>query len=79
MRGLDPRIHQLFAKTFRTRRIAGRSSAKTRFALLPGNDDFLTQASPVSRAFASLLAGSKPTDISVHRHKVVKIRTVAPQ
>jgi hypothetical protein len=69
MRGLDPRIHRPFAKTFRSGWIAGSSGGNTRFALLPGNDYFLTQASPVSRSFASLSASPKPTDNSAHYHK----------
>jgi hypothetical protein len=69
MRRLDPRIHRPFAKTFRSEWIAGTFGAKTRFALLPCNDDFLTQASPVSRSFASLSASPKPMDNSAPRRK----------
>jgi hypothetical protein len=36
MRGLDPRMH--LKRILAMRWIAGQSSAKTRFALLPGND-----------------------------------------
>jgi hypothetical protein len=43
MRGLDPRIHQPFAGTFRSGWIAGSTGGKTRFALLPCNNDFLTK------------------------------------
>src|ERR1700674_4618772 len=35
----DPGIHQSSQKAFRRRWITGSSSAKTRFALLPGDDD----------------------------------------
>ena len=38
MPGLDPGIHVLFVAA--TKWMAGTSSAKTRFALLPGHDEF---------------------------------------
>jgi hypothetical protein len=43
MPGLDPGIHQSSQKAFRRRWITGSSSAKTRFALLPGDDDLKTR------------------------------------
>jgi hypothetical protein len=39
MPGLDPGIHHLRKMTSTKQMIAGSSSAKTRFALLPGNDN----------------------------------------
>jgi hypothetical protein len=44
MPGLDPGIHRSSKESWRRGWIAGSSSAKTHFALLPGNDEL--QISP---------------------------------
>jgi hypothetical protein len=62
MPGLDPGIHDFGAKTW----MAGTSSAKTRFALLPGYDEFRGIAGHISLSFPDFGAKSPPTPQPPH-------------
>jgi hypothetical protein len=51
MAGLVPAIHVLFAGWVLKTWMPGTSSAKTRFALLPGHDDFFLLAAAARNGF----------------------------